>query len=123
MADVPDELGHHRPGLRRAHLGRPPATSASTAARSPSAPASETEAEFIAAIRAKQAAGKKVLISIGGANGQVQLTTTAARDTFVSSVSAIIDRYGLDGLDIDFEGHSLSLEHRRHRLQATRPPR
>ena len=33
----------------------------------------------------------------------------AARDTFVSSVSAIIDRYGLDGLDIDFEGHSLSL--------------
>jgi chitinase len=67
----------------------------------------ESEAEFIAAIRAKQAQGKKVLISIGGANGQVQLTTTAARDTFVRSVSAIIDRYGLDGLDIDFEGHSL----------------
>ncbi|MFD3403954.1 chitinase [Kribbella sp. NPDC058693] len=69
----------------------------------------ESDAEFIAAIRAKQAAGKKVLISIGGANGQVQLTTTAARDAFVSSVSAIIDRYGLDGLDIDFEGHSLYL--------------
>lgn len=69
----------------------------------------ESDADFIAAIRAKQAAGKKVLISIGGANGQVQLTTTAARDTFVSSVSAIIDRYGLDGLDIDFEGHSLYL--------------
>ena len=72
-------------------------------------PGVESEAEFIAAIRAKQAQGKKVLISIGGANGQVQLTTTAARDTFVSSVSAIIDRYGLDGLDIDFEGHSLYL--------------
>ncbi|WP_328991869.1 glycoside hydrolase family 18 protein [Kribbella sp. NBC_01245] len=67
----------------------------------------ESEAEFISAIRAKQAAGKKVLISIGGQNGQVQLTTTAARDAFVSSVSAIIDRYGLNGLDIDFEGHSL----------------
>ncbi|WP_112243860.1 chitinase [Kribbella monticola] len=69
----------------------------------------ESDADFIAAIRAKQAAGTKVLISIGGANGQVQLTTAAARDTFVSSVSAIIDRYGLDGLDIDFEGHSLYL--------------
>ncbi|MFF2010847.1 chitinase [Streptomyces sp. NPDC058195] len=69
----------------------------------------ESEAEFKAAIKAKQAAGKKVLISIGGQNGQVQLTTTAARDTFVSSVSRIIDAYGLDGLDIDFEGHSLSL--------------
>lgn len=69
----------------------------------------ESEADFIAAIRAKQAQGKKVLISIGGANGQVQLTSTAARDKFVQSVSAIIDRYGLDGLDIDFEGHSLYL--------------
>jgi len=72
-------------------------------------PGVESEADFSAAIRAKQAAGKKVLISIGGQNGQVQLTTTAARDRFVSSVAAIIDRYGLDGLDIDFEGHSLTL--------------
>lgn len=72
-------------------------------------PGVESPAEFKAAIKAKQAAGKKVLISIGGQNGQVQLATTAARDTFVSSVSTIIDEYGLNGLDIDFEGHSLSL--------------
>ncbi|WP_404962815.1 chitinase [Streptomyces sp. 147326] len=72
-------------------------------------PNAESEAEFKAAIKAKQAAGKKVLISIGGQNGQVQLATTTARDAFVSSVSKIIDDYGLDGLDIDFEGHSLSL--------------
>ena len=72
-------------------------------------PGVESEADFIAAIKAKRAAGKKVLLSIGGANGTVQLTTTAARDKFVSSVSAIIDRFGLDGIDIDFEGHSLSL--------------
>ncbi|MER5866829.1 glycosyl hydrolase family 18 protein [Kitasatospora sp. NPDC002040] len=69
----------------------------------------ESDADFKAAIAAKQAKGKKVLISIGGQNGQVQLSTTAARDTFVSSVSAIIDKWGLNGLDIDFEGHSLSL--------------
>ncbi|TDB74231.1 chitinase [Actinomadura sp. KC216] len=69
----------------------------------------ESDEEFIAAIRAKQAQGKKVLISIGGQNGQVQLTTTGARDAFVRSVSAIIDKYGLDGLDVDFEGHSLYL--------------
>ncbi|MFD3325960.1 chitinase [Streptomyces sp. NPDC058701] len=69
----------------------------------------ESPAEFKAAIKAKQAAGKKVLISIGGQNGQVQLATTAARDAFVTSVGKIIDEYGLNGLDIDFEGHSLSL--------------
>jgi chitinase len=73
-------------------------------------PNAESDADFKAAVKAKQAAGKKVLISIGGQNGQVQLTTTAARDTFVSSVSKIIDTYGLDGVDIDFEGHSLSLD-------------
>ncbi|MEV3872950.1 glycoside hydrolase family 18 protein [Streptomyces sp. NPDC049906] len=69
----------------------------------------ESEAEFKAAIKAKQAQGKKVLISIGGQNGQVQLSSTGARDAFVTSVSKIVDEYGLDGLDIDFEGHSLSL--------------
>ncbi len=69
----------------------------------------ESDADFIAAIRAKQAQGKKVLLSIGGQNGEVQLTTTAARDTFVSSVASIIDQWGLNGLDVDFEGHSLSL--------------
>jgi chitinase len=42
-------------------------------------PGVESEADFTAAIRAKRAAGKKVLLSIGGANGQVQLTTTATR--------------------------------------------
>ncbi|MGP3978859.1 chitinase [Streptomyces sp. 8N114] len=70
----------------------------------------ETKDEFKAAVKAKQAQGKKVLLSIGGQNGQVRLTTAEARDRFVSSVSAIIDEYGLDGLDIDFEGHSLSLD-------------
>ena len=57
-----------------------------------------------------QSKGKKVLLSIGGQNGQVQLKDAAARNKFVSSVSNIIDTYGLDGLDIDFEGHSLYLD-------------
>ncbi|RKT86770.1 chitinase [Saccharopolyspora antimicrobica] len=69
----------------------------------------ESDEEFLAGIRAKQAEGKKVLLSVGGANGQVRLETAAARDAFVSSAAAIIDRWGLDGIDIDFEGHSLEL--------------
>ncbi|HCT81856.1 MAG TPA: chitinase, partial [Micromonosporaceae bacterium] len=36
----------------------------------------ETDAQFKSAIQAKQAQGKKVLLSIGGQNGQVQLTST-----------------------------------------------
>ncbi|MFD9888323.1 chitinase [Amycolatopsis sp. NPDC059027] len=69
----------------------------------------ESDVDFAAGVKAQQAKGKKVLISVGGQNGQVQLTSTAARDAFVASASAIIDKWGLDGIDIDFEGHSLSL--------------
>ena len=50
-----------------------------------------------------------MLISIGGAERPGAAHHHRRPGPFVSSVSAIIDRYGLDGLDIDFEGHSLSL--------------
>lgn len=73
-------------------------------------PTAESEAEFIAAIDKKVAAGKLVQVSIGGQNGQVRLETTAARDKFVETVSAILDKFHLTGLDIDFEGQSISLD-------------
>lgn len=72
-------------------------------------PYNYTDADFKADIAYLQSQGKKVMISIGGANGQVQLASTAARDNFVNSVTAIIEKYGFDGLDVDFEGHSLYL--------------
>ncbi|MEI0737136.1 glycosyl hydrolase family 18 protein [Paenibacillus sp. JTLBN-2024] len=72
-------------------------------------PYNYTEADFKADVAYLQSQGKKVLISIGGANGQVQLASAQARDNFVASVTAIIEKYGFDGLDVDFEGHSLYL--------------
>ncbi|AHH93461.1 chitinase [Kutzneria albida] len=69
----------------------------------------ESDAAFLAGVKAQQAKGKKVLISIGGANGEVQLTSSAAVTNFVSSVSAIIDKWGLDGVDVDFENQSVKL--------------
>lgn len=72
-------------------------------------PYNYTDTDFKADVAYLQSQGKKVLISIGGANGQVQLPSTPARDNFVNSVTAIIEKYGFDGLDVDFEGHSLYL--------------
>ncbi|MWV42838.1 chitinase [Paenibacillus sp. HJL G12] len=72
-------------------------------------PYNYTDADFKADVAYLQSQGKKVIISIGGANGQVQLTSTSARDNFVNSVTSIIEKYGFDGLDVDFEGHSLFL--------------
>jgi len=72
-------------------------------------PGAESDAAFLAGIKSQQAAGKKVLISIGGANGEVQLTSAQSVTNFVTSVGAIIDKWGLNGVDIDFENQSLSL--------------
>src|SRR5574344_1972742 len=56
--------------------------------------------EFKNDVKAAQAKGKKVLLSIGGANGQVRLETQTARDNFIRTAKNIITTYGLDGLDI-----------------------
>jgi chitinase len=71
-------------------------------------PGSYTETTFKSEVAALQAQGKKVLISIGGQNDHVVLDSIYEKDEFVSSVNALIDYWGFDGLDIDLEGNSLS---------------
>ena len=73
------------------------------------APAETAPATFIADVAALQAQGKKVLISIGGANATVHLDSDAERDQFVSSMLDILDTYGFDGIDIDLEGASVAI--------------
>ncbi len=73
------------------------------------APAETAPATFIADVTALQAQGRKVLISIGGANATVHLDSDAERDQFVSSMLDILDTYGFDGLDIDLEGASVAI--------------
>lgn len=50
-----------------------------------------------------QAQGKKILISIGGANGSFKLSSTSEKNTFVQEVKDFIIEYGVDGIDIDIE--------------------
>lgn len=53
--------------------------------------------------------GKKVLISIGGANGAIDVSSATDAQNFSSSMINIINTYGFSGMDIDLEGSSLSL--------------
>ncbi|MDF3035617.1 MAG: carbohydrate-binding protein, partial [Paucimonas sp.] len=66
-------------------------------------PASGGKAQIIADIKAKQAKGKKVIISIGGEAGNVDLSTSANTTNFINSMAGIIREYSLNGVDIDLE--------------------
>jgi chitinase len=59
--------------------------------------------QFKADIRAKQAAGKKVVISVGGERGTVTVNDAASATNFANSVYALMQTYGFDGVDIDLE--------------------
>jgi chitinase len=67
-------------------------------------PSSGTQSAFIAKIQATKAQGRKVLISVGGGGTTVDLTTTANKNAFISSMTTILTTYGFDGMDIDIEG-------------------
>ncbi|GGT87373.1 chitinase [Streptomyces coeruleorubidus] len=62
-----------------------------------------TADQFKADVRAKQAAGKKVVISVGGERGTVTVNDAASAANFANSVYAVMQEYGFDGVDIDLE--------------------
>ncbi|MEU6364528.1 glycoside hydrolase family 18 protein [Streptomyces sp. NPDC046931] len=58
---------------------------------------------FKADIAAKHAAGKKVIISVGGQNGTVSVSDATSAANFATSVHSLMQTYGFDGVDIDLE--------------------
>ncbi|KIZ14353.1 chitinase [Streptomyces natalensis] len=59
--------------------------------------------DFTADIKAKQAAGKSVVLSIGGEKGAVSVSDDASAKNFADSVGKLMDAYGFNGVDIDLE--------------------
>ncbi|WP_367321077.1 chitinase [Streptomyces sp. HUAS ZL42] len=59
--------------------------------------------QFKADIRAKQSAGKKVIVSVGGQNGTVSVNDSTSATNFANSVYTVMQTYGFDGVDIDLE--------------------
>ena len=64
------------------------------------------QATFLTKLQTLKSRGKKVLLSVGGGTGTVDLTTTANMNAFVSSLTSILNTYKFDGLDIDIEAGS-----------------
>ncbi|HET6857529.1 MAG TPA: glycoside hydrolase family 18 protein [Streptomyces sp.] len=62
-----------------------------------------TVAQFKADLAAKKAAGKSVIISIGGEKGTISVNSAASATAFANSVYALMQEYGFNGVDIDLE--------------------
>jgi len=62
-----------------------------------------TEAEFKTDIASLQAEGRSVIVSVGGEKGAVAVNNAASASAFSSSLLALMNEYGFDGVDIDLE--------------------
>lgn len=83
---------------------------------------SDGEANFVAAAKQLRARGVRIVISIGGAHGHVNI---ANRDAFVNGIMAINAKLPLDGLDWDLEGAAMGsadVIYTSARLKALRGP-
>ena len=69
-----------------------------------------TDEEFKSDVEYLKSQGKDVVLSIGGQNGVVIVQTKEAKEKFINSTIALIDKYGFNGIDIDLEsGSGISL--------------
>jgi chitinase len=73
-------------------------------------PAGLDTAEFKSDIAYLKNKGKKVMISLGGGGQHFTLADPKRVPNYVSSVEKIVEEYGFDGIDIDFESPSLSID-------------
>lgn len=64
--------------------------------------------DFKSDIKALQAEGKKIVLSIGGYEGYFSLTSDSAVQQFVKDIKGFVDEYGFDGIDIDLEQSSVT---------------
>lgn len=68
----------------------------------------EQEKQFKKDIKYWQDQGKKIVLSCGGQNGVVELRGTTERNIFLAGLKTIIEDFGFDGFDVDFEGGSIA---------------
>ncbi|MBO2451185.1 cellulose binding domain-containing protein [Actinomadura barringtoniae] len=62
-----------------------------------------TDAQFKADVQTLHSRGKKVILSVGGQNGAVQVSDSSSANAFADSVYSLMQSYGFDGVDIDLE--------------------
>lgn len=62
-----------------------------------------TNAQLAADVRTLQGQGRKVIISVGGQNGTVSVSSSTAATNFANSLFGLMQQFGFNGVDIDLE--------------------
>jgi chitinase len=62
-----------------------------------------TAAQFTSDVATLHARGQKVILSVGGQNGTISISSSSAATAFANSVYSLMKQYGFDGVDIDLE--------------------
>ncbi|MGW5878566.1 glycosyl hydrolase family 18 protein [Nocardiopsis terrae] len=75
-----------------------------------------TEEQFREDIAGIQAEGRKVIISVGGELGHVDVTNPTQARNFADTTRQLMQDYGFDGVDIDLE-HGINAEHMSNALR------
>nr|WP_255430014.1 chitinase [Streptomonospora sp. PA3] len=78
-----------------------------------------TNQQFKEDVAAVQAEGRKVVLSIGGQNGHVDVTDSAEAANFADSAYALMQEFGFDGIDIDLE-HGMNARYMEEALRSLR---
>ena len=62
-----------------------------------------TAAQFTADVATLHSRGQKVILSVGGADGTISISSSSVATAFANSVYSLMKQYGFDGVDIDLE--------------------
>jgi chitinase len=62
-----------------------------------------TDADFRSDMQIAHSKGQKVVVSVGGQNGNVDVSDAASAALFANSVLSLMRTFGFDGVDIDLE--------------------
>ncbi|MBE9914623.1 carbohydrate-binding protein [Paenibacillus donghaensis] len=104
LSDVPDQYDIIVLAFADMDLSKPGGVTFNVDSSLSNALGGYTNANLISDIQAKHAKGKKVIISVGGEKGNINLGSASPNiANFVDSMYNIMTTYGLDGIDIDLE--------------------